>query len=115
MLELESLVEVLATVCDEDALAVIAVNHRGRVSYWSAGAHSVFGHPPSAMLDQPITRLAPHAECLFADLLGAAAYGEFPTPVEVRVDRPDGTPISVRMRAVPAGAPGEGCVVTARA
>jgi len=114
MFELESLVEVLATVCDEDGLAVIGVNGRGNVCYWSAGAHDVFGYAPTAMLDQPITRLAPHAECLFEDLVGEAAQGGFPSPVEVRVDRPDGTPISVRMRAVPAGAPGEGCVVMAR-
>lgn len=115
MFELESLVEVLAAVCDEEGLAVIAVNGRGNVSYWSTGARDVFGKSAAAVLAQPISQLAPHAEYVFADLLGEAAQGGFPSPVEVRVDRPDGTPFSLRVRAVPARAPGEGCVVMARA
>lgn len=115
MNELESLVEVLATACHDEGLAVIAVNRRGNVSYWSSGARDLFGYDPERMLNVPVTRLAPHAELLVDDLLVAAAQGEFPRPVELRVDREDGTPLSVRMRAVPAGAPSEGCILTARA
>lgn len=115
MNELESLVEVLATACHDEGLAVIAVNRRGHVSFWSAGARDLFGFRPEQMLNAPVVRLAPHAEGLVDDLLGAAAQGEFPRPVELRVDRQDGTPLSVRMRAVPAGAPWEGCILTARA
>ncbi len=115
MVELESLVEVLTTVCNENGIAVIAVSAAGNISYWSASARTLFGYAPEEILRKPIANLAPHAACLLAEVIDAAGSGAFPKPIELHADRTDGEPLSLRLRAIPAGAPGEGCVITARA
>jgi PAS domain S-box-containing protein len=101
MLQLESLVEALESVCLEEGLAVIGVSAEGRIGHWSRAAGALYGYPAGHVVDEPVTMLAaPAGFGHLVDMLAATRSGRERHGAGTVHLRADGTRIPVRASVV---------------